>query len=575
MVTFEQTDAIYLEGKTPKGSPRFWHAWVEDGAVMVKTGTPGREGKTKKHLPKTTLGKDNIHWELSSLAGKMFRKEYSFRSVKEEGLLWQIPTPQHGWLDNSNIALLHDRSGLIVSQSMDRRISTLWCIDIETGKKELLYETDAEGISNIWCCADRKICFSTLKRCEREYWKLDLNSREITGYHEIRDISEDGKRVVTVSGENRIEVRDSLNDQILAEYELPKEQGCTVGISPNGKQLAIGTSLSSYADLYPSGDALNFSLLIFDIDTGVVTASFDNEFSVCISHIVWLNDNRTVITRNFHSYLQVWDSEKGELNGDFRSLMYPYNIALSPNRRYFISHDSSTFMVSDLLTNSSLFQATEFLLSSRHSGTALFAGNGKIVRTGCGIISLWQTGLDTEKATDPIQLGTADKPLYKPATLVPKQDPEIAQFHKACLIGDLEKVKSLLEETPSLIDARDNYGYTALHCADSKEMAAFLIEKGADVNAETEDGITPLHCISGNSILRLLIKNGAGINHSATNGDTPLHSHASEQNGYPAVKLLLSKGADPHVKNNAGYLPVDFAVNREEFKKAELLKSYM
>ena len=53
-----------------------------------------------------------------------------------------------------------------------------------------------------------------------------------------------------------------------------------------------------------------------------------------------------------------------------------------------------------------------------------------------------------------------------------------------------------------------------------------LIQAGADVNAREDCGYTPLHCAcaSGDSaMVKLLIENGADVNAVNHDGQTPLH----------------------------------------------------
>jgi len=70
-------------------------------------------------------------------------------------------------------------------------------------------------------------------------------------------------------------------------------------------------------------------------------------------------------------------------------------------------------------------------------------------------------------------------------------------IHKAAKTGDVEKIKSLLAEDPSLVNSKDKlYGYTPLHTAaiaGKVESAEVLLDNGADVNATDNKGNTPLH----------------------------------------------------------------------------------
>merc|ERR1711991_789469 len=70
-------------------------------------------------------------------------------------------------------------------------------------------------------------------------------------------------------------------------------------------------------------------------------------------------------------------------------------------------------------------------------------------------------------------------------------------------------------ETGAVIDARNNYQRTPLHCACYKghtEVAMALMERGADIDARDNDQRTPLHyaCDNGHTEVAMsLIKRGA------------------------------------------------------------------
>ena len=124
------------------------------------------------------------------------------------------------------------------------------------------------------------------------------------------------------------------------------------------------------------------------------------------------------------------------------------------------------------------------------------------------------------------------------------------EFIRAAKAGDLTKLKTLLENNKTLLDAQDADGSTALHCACWKghlEAVRFLLESGADVHAHnTNDhwGTTPLHAAAHANqaaIAALLIEAGADINARDMNGQTPLH-HTSFHKANAAAKVLVKHG---------------------------------
>jgi ankyrin repeat protein len=70
-----------------------------------------------------------------------------------------------------------------------------------------------------------------------------------------------------------------------------------------------------------------------------------------------------------------------------------------------------------------------------------------------------------------------------------------SDLHIAAESGDLEAMRRLLATQPSLVDARDSLGWTALHHAvagSNADASAYLLESGADVHARGPRGETPL-----------------------------------------------------------------------------------
>ena len=81
---------------------------------------------------------------------------------------------------------------------------------------------------------------------------------------------------------------------------------------------------------------------------------------------------------------------------------------------------------------------------------------------------------------------------------------------QAARTGNHEAVKQHLTAGTD-VNAKDEYGWTPLHYAETKEIAELLIAKDADVSVKDKRGFTPLHNADNKEIAELLIANAADI----------------------------------------------------------------
>lgn len=117
---------------------------------------------------------------------------------------------------------------------------------------------------------------------------------------------------------------------------------------------------------------------------------------------------------------------------------------------------------------------------------------------------------------------------------------------KAAKSGDTSRMRDLLATDNSLVNARDQDGSTALHCAVWKghqEVVARLIDAGSDVNSHNENdhwGTTPLHAAAHANqaaIAELLIERGADVNAKDREGRTPMF-HTTFHKAKAVAKIL-------------------------------------
>ncbi|HEX2919806.1 MAG TPA: ankyrin repeat domain-containing protein [Bacteroidales bacterium] len=126
---------------------------------------------------------------------------------------------------------------------------------------------------------------------------------------------------------------------------------------------------------------------------------------------------------------------------------------------------------------------------------------------------------------------------------------EPGEVHKAVTVGDINKVRELIEKDSALLELKDDNGNTPLNIAcrgfkGDPVIIKYLINKGAKVNTKNDGGSTPLHgaCWSCElDIIELLVTRGADVNARETYGGTPLR-YALE----PLEKavFLIEHGAD-------------------------------
>jgi ankyrin repeat protein len=145
------------------------------------------------------------------------------------------------------------------------------------------------------------------------------------------------------------------------------------------------------------------------------------------------------------------------------------------------------------------------------------------------------------------------------------------EIQEAVTAGDLEKVRELIEADPSLLESKDDNGYTPLMTACKTlqvEVANYLIDKGANVNAKNRFGITPLFCFSYNKeapfdLIRRLITKGADVNAklSLNRNWTVLVDFVMKGN-IKVVKLLIDHGADLNVRDIEG-TPLQMAIHHK------------
>jgi uncharacterized protein len=143
---------------------------------------------------------------------------------------------------------------------------------------------------------------------------------------------------------------------------------------------------------------------------------------------------------------------------------------------------------------------------------------------------------------------------------------DVLDVFEAAAFGDVDRLTELLSDEPSLVNSYSGDGFTALHFAaffGRPDAASLLIERGAEVDALGRGWMTgtALHSAVSrlhSDVVRILLEAGANPNVRQSAGWTPLHAAAMDGD-LTSVELLLASGADPTATNDEGRSVVDLA----------------
>ncbi len=137
---------------------------------------------------------------------------------------------------------------------------------------------------------------------------------------------------------------------------------------------------------------------------------------------------------------------------------------------------------------------------------------------------------------------------------------------EAATLGDMPRLRWLLEQDATLAKAFSGDGFTALHLAtffSQPEAAEELLRCGADVNAVATNpmkvAVINSAAASGRAdLVKLVLRAGADPNARQMMGYTALHA-AAARDSVEMVQALLDAGADPTLVNDEGQSPADKA----------------
>ncbi len=172
--------------------------------------------------------------------------------------------------------------------------------------------------------------------------------------------------------------------------------------------------------------------------------------------------------------------------------------------------------------------------------------------------------------------------------------------------GDLEEIKASLRKNPSLVNALDEKGISAVLLAayhGHRDLAEFLASNKPNINiyeasasgkieqvrsllgkepqlvsSYSADGFTPLHLASffgHTEIVKILLERKAMVNAVAKNPTKvmPLHS-ALARGEMPIIELLVTHGADVNATQQGGFTALHAAAQSGNLQATILLLSH-
>lgn len=135
--------------------------------------------------------------------------------------------------------------------------------------------------------------------------------------------------------------------------------------------------------------------------------------------------------------------------------------------------------------------------------------------------------------------------------------------------GHAEIVKMLVASGQVDINSKDKDGTNALMAASvrgHKDVVEILLQNGIDLNSQNSDGHSALmFAYNGKNQVQTLLDKYSEYMKDSHDNSTKVIKEALQTHS-DVVNLLLSRGADPNLKDNDGHIAVDF-----DYKPPEII----
>jgi uncharacterized protein len=144
---------------------------------------------------------------------------------------------------------------------------------------------------------------------------------------------------------------------------------------------------------------------------------------------------------------------------------------------------------------------------------------------------------------------------------------------EAATVGDLGRLRALLDEDEAQVRELSADGFTALHFAaffGQPAAVELLLERGAHAAAVSQNPmrVMPLHSAAAVRDIessRLLLDADAPVDAKQQDGFTPL-LEAVQNGDVELARLLLERGADPDLAKDDGVTPRDLAAAKASLR---------